>query len=139
MVELFLLMELVAVPRPYRQVLTIHVVFLATLLLLILNKDVRSYRQVIDKKQDFCSNKYEYGDQWFVIFQTEFPNVSIKGCYFHFNQSLWRSIQRLGLVNTYRNSRQVKKIMKKVMALGFLRLEILRMNFVRLRNSQLAR
>ena len=57
MVELFLLMELVAVPRPYRQVLTIHVVFLATLLLLILNKDVRSYRQVIDKKQDFCSNK----------------------------------------------------------------------------------
>ncbi|MEO0687130.1 MAG: hypothetical protein AAFY76_19295 [Cyanobacteria bacterium J06649_11] len=97
-------------PRPYQQVFTIHALvrdhvgLLATVLML--NKDVGSYRQVIQSIKDrifAITNR-----RWRLVavvcdfevasinaFQTEFPNISIKGCYFHFNQSLWRSIQRL--------------------------------------------
>jgi len=66
-------------------------------------------------------------------FVTEFPGITVQGCYFHFKQALWRAIQRLGLVNSYRNSRRLKKCVKKVMALGFLPIAIVRINFDRLR------
>ena len=63
----------------------------------------------------------------------------MKGCYFHFNQALWRAIQRYALVNPYRNSRRLKKCPKKVMALGFLLLALVRSHFNRLRQSHATR
>ena len=72
-------------------------------------------------------------------FETEFPQIMVRGCYFHFNQALWRAIQRHGLVNAYRISRRLKKCVKKVMALGSLQLPIVRLNFNRLWQSRSTR
>ena len=34
--------------------------------------------------------------------ELEFPGARIHGCYFHFAQCLWRKVQRLGLVEEYK-------------------------------------
>lgn len=131
-------------PRPYTQMFTIHVLvnghIICCVTCLMVNKDIGSYRAVIQQLK--LKIRYVTGRRWrptsvvvdfeqasIAAFQTEFPNISIKGCFFHLNQSIWRAIQRLGLVNAYRNNRRIKKLVKKMMALGFLPLLILRINF----------
>ena len=69
-------------------------------------------------------------------FETEFQNGIVMRCYFHYNQALWRNIQRFGLSQPYRNNRRVKKCLRKVMALGFLPLMLVRINYNQLRNSR---
>lgn len=34
-------------------------------------------------------------------FSHSFPQAQIKGCFFHFAQSLWRNIQSIGLASHY--------------------------------------
>lgn len=61
--------------------------------------------------------------------QTEFPQASLHGCYFHFCQSIWRKVQELGLTTAYRQQRSVKNLIRKVMSLGYLPLAIVRLTF----------
>ena len=109
-------------------------------------KDIGSYRQVIqavaNRMRQVTNRRWrpsvvilDFEQASMIAFETEFPRISVKGCYFHFNQSLWRAIHRNNLVNAYRNSRQLKRCVKKIMALGFLPLALVRINFNRLQNS----
>lgn len=61
--------------------------------------------------------------------ETELPTSSVLGCYFHFTQSLWRRIQDLGLSGAFRRDRSLEKCVRKVMALGYLPLPLVRNNF----------
>ena len=54
-----------------------------------------------------------------------FPNVTIKGCNFHYNQCLFRKLQELGLQQTYyassdEDSKSVKTLYQRTRALAFM-------------------
>ena len=53
---------------------------------------------------------------------TELPRTSVRGCYFHFSQALWRQVSSLGIVTAYRSdSRSGRRlIVQKIMSVGFL-------------------
>jgi hypothetical protein len=65
--------------------------------------------------------------------ESEFIGCRVRGCYFHFSQSLWRKVQALGLVSAYRgNSRdgnKLKKCIQLLMAIGFLPTVAVRTSF----------
>ncbi|CAL1288591.1 unnamed protein product [Larinioides sclopetarius] len=50
----------------------------------------------------------------------EFPNSTISGCNFHFNQCLWRKIQTLGLVKEYKENEEIKLFCKMCSALAYM-------------------
>ncbi|XP_048755258.2 uncharacterized protein LOC125666166 [Ostrea edulis] len=49
-----------------------------------------------------------------------FPNVTLKGCVFHWTKAIWTRIQNLGLVTTFREREASHTFMKQLMALPFL-------------------
>ncbi|XP_076082318.1 uncharacterized protein LOC143053402 [Mytilus galloprovincialis] len=48
------------------------------------------------------------------------PGVTIKGCVFHFNQALWRRLQKLGLAFSYNRRGDVFSFCRNIMALPLL-------------------
>ena len=74
-------------------------------------KTIASYRQVFQtlklKVREVTRN-----NNWqprFGITDFELALITrIRGCYFHFSQSLWRKIQKLGLSGPYRQDRHLK-------------------------------
>lgn len=68
-----------------------------------------------------------------------FPGITILGCYFHFCQCLWRQVQALGLAGTFRQNRPVRHTIKLLMALGYLPLSFVKIQFnnLRARKTQL--
>ena len=62
--------------------------------------------------------------------ETEFPATTRKhGCYFHFTQALWRRVQNLELSIPYRQDNALKVVIRKIMALGYLPVAFVQMNF----------
>lgn len=53
-----------------------------------------------------------------------FPEVSVKGCNFHFNQALWRKVQELGLTTIYRENSEVRDHIRMCAALAHLPEEV---------------
>ena len=51
-----------------------------------------------------------------------FPYSSIRGCYFHFTQSIWRAVQRHGLVVEYREDDVVGRLFVELLDCHFCRL-----------------
>eukprot|EP00745_Piridium_sociabile_P008631 TRINITY_DN1585_c0_g1_i2.p1 TRINITY_DN1585_c0_g1~~TRINITY_DN1585_c0_g1_i2.p1 ORF type:complete len:414 (+),score=39.53 TRINITY_DN1585_c0_g1_i2:1105-2346(+) len=70
---------------------------------------------------------------------TEFPQARTGRCYFHFNQSLWKRIQQLGLAGPYQQDRHLMKQVKMIMALGYLPVALVLMNFNGLAGSRRTR
>jgi hypothetical protein len=123
----------------YGQVLPLSIV-------LMTNRAIGHYRQVLQVLQRKIRGAT--GSEWepeaivwdfeqalITAIQTELPNTRIEGCYFHFNQSLWRHVKELGLTRAYRNHERVKKLIRKVMSIGFLPTAIVRNNFALLRTE----
>ena len=67
--------------------------------------------------------------------ENSFPGINVHCCYFHFSQALRMRVQRLGLAATHRRDPHIKRFVQKTMALGFLPLNIVRINWDNLRNS----
>ena len=55
--------------------------------------------------------------------RAEFPASDLAGCYFHFAQCLWCHVQHLGLGVGYMADHQLKYVIRKTMALGFIPLQ----------------
>ena len=53
-------------------------------------------------------------------FRETYPQVKIYGCWFHFTQRIWAKTQKLGLVEGYRNKREIEKYIKQLMSIPFL-------------------
>lgn len=49
-----------------------------------------------------------------------FPETTIKGCNFHFNQALWRKVQELGLATLYRDNEDIRNHIRMCAALAYL-------------------
>ena len=49
-----------------------------------------------------------------------FPQIEVKGCNFHFNQSVWRRVQTLGLTTSYRDDADIRKHIHMCAALAHL-------------------
>ena len=130
-------------PKPYQQFVTIHgryqgQTFLLCMALLA-TKDVGAYRQLFQhlKRRVRATTHHRLSPEQVVCdfeialkiaVETELPNTRVSGCYFHFCQSLWRKIQELGLSQMYRRRRKVRKLLRKMMAIGHLPTNIVRQN-----------
>ncbi|XP_072383861.1 uncharacterized protein [Diabrotica undecimpunctata] len=55
--------------------------------------------------------------------KTIFPDVRLHRCNYHFNQSLWRNIQSIGLTTQYINDDNVRLHLRMCFALAYLPLE----------------
>nr|XP_042913287.1 uncharacterized protein LOC122273274 [Parasteatoda tepidariorum] len=49
--------------------------------------------------------------------QEVIPWIVIKGCYFHFSQSIWRKVQALGLVSDYINCEDTRRWIRRLSVL----------------------
>ncbi|CAF3027632.1 unnamed protein product [Rotaria sp. Silwood2] len=54
-----------------------------------------------------------------------FPNVTIRGCWYHFNQAIFRNIQKMGLTTMYEKNEEVKIWLKSFMALPLVKNNVL--------------
>ena len=130
-------------PEPYNQVLVImgdyHGFMIPFVHVLMENKTIGAYRQVLQQitrlarqaRQAWAPDRvvtdYELALQTAV--QTELPAATLSGCYFHFTQAIWRRIQEIGLSVPYRHNKRLREVLQKVMALGYLPQQVMRMNF----------
>lgn len=141
-------------PKPYMQFVTIHGSYQGQIVLLCMalltTKEVGAYRQLLQhlKTRIRTTTHHRFRpDQVVCDFEmalkiaveTELANTRVSGCYFHFCQSLWRKIQDLGLAAIYRRRRKVRKLLRKVMAIGYLPSYIIRQNFNMLRMGRRTR
>jgi len=110
-------------------------------------KTVGQYRQILQHLQNEVRRVtrhqlmprrivVDFEQALMIAIETEFPTSALSGCYFHFTQSLWRHVQNLGLASHYRRDRRLQKAIRKVMAIGFLPVLLVRQNFTLLRNSR---
>ncbi|XP_074655654.1 uncharacterized protein LOC141909168 [Tubulanus polymorphus] len=141
-------------PRPYQQVFTVlgdyHGRVLPLVVALTVNREIAHYRQIIQvlKREVRRASNRRWRPNMIVCdfelalitaVETELPQTNIGGCYFHFNQALWRHVKLLGLVRAYRQDNRLRKIVRKVMSLGFLPVAIVRNNFRLLLNRNSTR
>ena len=77
---------------------------------------------------------FDYEQSLIAAVQTELPNSQVSGCYFHITKALWRHIQTLGMSVSQRQHARLRNCIRKVMAIGYLPLLLVRQNFNILRN-----
>ncbi|XP_069136696.1 uncharacterized protein [Argopecten irradians] len=46
-----------------------------------------------------------------------FPGVSMKGCFFHYTQCIWRKVQQTGLQTAYRENDDIRKLVRRAAVL----------------------
>lgn len=137
-------------PHPYKQFLTIHGKLngfvVPMVFVLMTGKTSFQYRRVfahvkqqvlLVTGQPLAPTKVvcDFEKSLHIAVQFEFPRAKLLGCHFHFGQSLWRRIQKLGLSENYKNDRRLKKQIRKFMSIGFLPSLLVRQNFGLLRTS----
>ncbi|KAK9701402.1 hypothetical protein QE152_g30629 [Popillia japonica] len=71
-------------------------------------------------KIDFESMKIDIETSTILACREMFPDCKLKGCNFHFNQSIWRKVQELGLAKRYREDKDIRKHIKLTAALAHL-------------------
>ena len=61
--------------------------------------------------------------------RTQLPNSDNGGCLFHFNQEIFKKVKEYGLVRAYRRDQRVQDFVRKIMALPFLPIPLVRLNY----------
>ncbi|CAK6980186.1 uncharacterized protein LOC126385240 [Scomber scombrus] len=138
-------------PRPYRQCFTIlgnhHGFILPLVHVLKEQRTIGHYRQVFQAVKVAIRRVThhnwrpqlvvcDFENALKIALETEFPKTRVGGCYFHFNQSLWRRIQKLGLAAPSQQDCSLARVICKLMALGYLPLALVQMNFTTLVNGR---
>jgi len=141
-------------PHPYKQLLIVHGWhngFIIPLVFCIAaGKSVGHYRQLLQhlKRAVFSKTGHrfrplkcitDFEASLMTAMETEFPRCRLYGCYFHFCQSLWRHLQHSRLVHQYRTDASFRKCVRKVMAIAFLPVLLVRQNFLMFRVSRRVR
>ena len=67
----------------------------------------------------FDDDKYIQSEKYNAL-RKVYPQVKLCGCWFHYTQSIWAKIQKLGLVHAFRNNTDTRSFIKQLMADPFL-------------------
>jgi len=141
-------------PRPYSQFFTVHGKYRNRVILfvscLVTGKNIGQYRQILQtlklKIRQLTGHRWrpvrvicDFEQSLITAIQTDLPRVHLSGCYFHFTKALWRNVQSLGLARPYRQNERLRKCIRKVMAIGYLPLLLVRQNFNIHRNANSTR
>jgi hypothetical protein len=54
------------------------------------------------------------------VLRREFPETKLRGCVFHWTQSVWRKVQKLGLQSSYSKDPATNSYVRKILALPML-------------------
>ena len=110
-------------PHPYVQFVSIHGKYMGRVLPLVMSlstgRTIGHYREILQTVKMnirrvtghiFSPTMVisDFENSLLIAVQTELRNARVKGCYFHFCQSLWRKIQNLGLARHYVRHVRVK-------------------------------
>ncbi|KAL8606176.1 hypothetical protein ACOMHN_053448 [Nucella lapillus] len=52
-----------------------------------------------------------------------FPQTSLRGCFFHYTQSIWRKVQNLHLAIEYNENRELKTFVRRLAVLPLVPIE----------------
>ena len=137
-------------PAPYMQFVTIHGNYhgrvLPFVMALLTGKMVGQYRELLshvkNRVRQITGHRLrpervisDFELAILLAVQAELRFSQVCGCYFHFCKSLWRRVQELGLAGTYARQRHLRRFIRKIMALGYLPLALVRHNFRALTNT----
>ena len=131
-------------PPPYQQLYTFHAIRnnrrVPVVFALMMNKATADYIRLLElikryvyraTRRDLDPNMiitdYELG--MINAVAAQLPNTTHGGCLFHFNQCIYKKVLNFGLVDAYRNDDRVTLFVRRIMALPFLPILLLRMNF----------
>lgn len=131
-------------PKPYKQIVSIHGKYRDRVLpmsfCMLSSKSTALYREMFQQLKNHVKRLTgndltptravcDFEISLITSIQSEFPQTTVHGCFFHFCQSIWRKVQELGLTIAYRQNRSVKKVIRKIMSLGYLPAAVVRMTF----------
>lgn len=123
-------------PTLFLQLYTIHVIIggpnghvFPCIYALLPNKTTQTYIKLFQILKDarpnlaphLCIMDFELASKRALL--TEFPQVSVAGCFFHLTQAVWRKVQGAGLTENYINQPEVREAVKSLCALAFLDVE----------------
>ena len=131
------------VPRIYSQLFTIHGLYrgfcIPLVYCLLPDKRRETYYEVFDTLRRKMAETnlvlnptklmLDFESGLLPALRTQFPNATIKGCYFHYTKAIWSHVQDLGLVTDYNDNKAVKKTIRMLMSLAFLPRPLVRPNF----------
>ncbi|XP_065318870.1 uncharacterized protein LOC135926865 [Gordionus sp. m RMFG-2023] len=121
------------VPRLYCQLYSIHIMYQEVMIPIIYallpDKNRGTYIELFQIILQFCSMKNirfnprfgqtDYEAAAISALRFVFPNMSIKGCFFHYSQALWRKCQALGLVSGYLHNTTIHQVVRRMTTLPF--------------------
>ena len=131
-------------PPPYLQLYTIHGVEnnrrVPLVFALMTNKSTADYQrllQLLHRYTQRATNRIwsptmfitDYETGMMNAMATELSNRDHYRCLFHFNQAIFKKVKEYGLTRAYRHDGNVKDFVRKIMALPFLPIPVLRINY----------
>ncbi|XP_068245404.1 uncharacterized protein [Palaemon carinicauda] len=122
-------------PKQFYQIYTIHYIFQGQILpvvyVLLPGKTTQIYSSMLKHLLSVAGAKGIQLTPRFILIdfelscikalQEKFPEARITGCFFHLWQSIYRSIQKYGLVDVYKNNCDLALGLRQLAALAFLR------------------
>ena len=131
-------------PPPYLQLYTIHGVEnnrrVPLVFALMTNKSTADYQRLLQLLHRYTQRAFnrvwspnlfitDYETGMINAVATDLPNTNHHGCLFHFTQAIFKKVKEYGLTRAYRRNNQVTDFVRKIMALPFLPIPVLRMNY----------
>ena len=121
------------VPAPYYQLITIgsltNTVFLPAIYAILPSKTQNDYNRLFELLKILRPSlnpiaiKVDFEAGLISTLQRNFPRIRISGCYFHLCQAIDRQVKFKGLTSLYETNRTVKKYVKCLSALVFVKKE----------------
>ena len=123
-----------AAPQLYTQIYTFHAMYKGTMLpllyILLPSKTAAVYQECLEELDRVLARKGLFLNPRKVLLDYELaahrawlqmrPNIEMKGCLFHFCQTIWRKLQTLGLSVAYKDDMQFQQWERMILALPLL-------------------
>ncbi|KAL8600339.1 hypothetical protein ACOMHN_060955 [Nucella lapillus] len=124
-------------PHLFSQLYTLHVMFLGQMIpvvfALLANKAQSTYTRLFDILSHLCHTRNLPLDPRAIHTDFEmaalqacrisFPKTSLRGCFFHYTQSIWRKVQNLHLAIEYNENRELKTFVRRLAVLPLVPIE----------------
>lgn len=122
-------------PLLFKQVITVNVIFngknLPLIYSLLPNKSEASYREFFEMLLNNTDKSISPPTRFIIDFEIAviitirklFINSLINGCYFHYCQSLWRNVQKKGLITVISKSKTFRVSYRQLQCLAFVNLQ----------------